>query len=358
MPRTGENIYKRKDGRWEARVLVDGEYKSLYARTYAEVKQKQQAAAAQLLVAVPAKPQRNLLLERAAADWLTAVRLGVKASTFGKYERIVRLHISPALGKQRLDHITQAQIEQFASGLIAGRLSPKTAQDVLVVTKAILKYAKLAIDFSSIKIKCEPKEMRVLSKPEQDILVRCLAENAKNADATALGVLLALYTGMRVGELCALRWENIDLAEKMLYIKSTMQRIPDFDGSEVKTKVAVTSPKSKSSLRAIPLPDFLVSLLKSAAASPEAFLLSGKSNRFIEPRTMQNRFKACIATWGVASANFHCLRHTFATRCVEIGFDAKTLSEILGHSSVNITLGRYVHSSIDLKRVHMEKLTM
>jgi integrase len=173
-----------------------------------------------------------------------------------------------------------------------------------------------------------------------------------------LGVLLSLYTGIRIGELCALRWENIDLTEKTMRINSTMQRIPDFTGGAAKTQVTITSPKSKCSVRTIPLPDFLAALLASFAAQPKAFLLTGEKLRFVEPRTVQNRFKAYIKACGIESANFHCLRHTFATRCVELGFDVKTLSEILGHSSVNITLGRYVHSSLDLKRTNMAKLTL
>lgn len=351
MPRTGENIYKRKDGRWEARALVNGRYRSLYARSYAEAKQKQRTAGPLM---APAKQPKVRLFEQVAADWLAATRLRVKASTYGKYERIVRLHILPALEKQRMDRINQAQIERFATALIESGLSPKAAQDVLMVTKTILKYAKCAIDFSAITIKCEPKEMRALSKFEQDILAQYIM---KNADAAALGVLLALYTGIRVGELCALRWENIDLAEGILHVKYTMQRIPDFDDDETKTKVVVTSPKSKCSVRTIPLPDFLINLLEQITENSEAYFLTGTRYHFIEPRTMQNRFKAVCSACGIANVNFHCLRHSFATRCVELGFDAKTLSEILGHSSVNITLGRYVHSSLDLKRAHMAKLS-
>jgi integrase len=359
MPRTGENIYRRRDGRWEARLLVGGvdgsKYRSLYASTYAEVKRKQRAAAAHQLVMLPTEPQRIMLFGRIAADWLAFVRLRVKISTYGKYERIVRLHIVPALGKQRIDRMTRVKIEQFAGGLIADGLAPKTAQDVLIVTKAILKYAKVTVDFSGITVKCDPKEMRVLSKSEKDALTKFLTQNA---DAVTLGVLLALYTGIRIGELCALRWENIDLTEKTLSIKNTMQRIPDFDGGEAKTKVVVTSPKSKCSVRTLPLPDFLIALLEPAAAHPKAFLLSGVSSRFIEPRTIQNRFKAYITACGIVDVNFHCLRHTFATRCVELGFDTKSLSEILGHSSVTITLERYVHSSLELKRVYMAKLKL
>jgi len=137
-----------------------------------------------------------------------------------------------------------------------------------------------------------------------------------------------------------------------------MQRVQCLSVSkDTKTEVVITSPKSKSSVRDIPLPEFIVQNIKSKNLYiPKAFLLSGDSSRYIEPRTLENRFKCCTRMCGIENVNFHMLRHTFATRCVEVGFETKSLSEILGHSSVNITLNRYVHSSMELKRLNMEKL--
>jgi len=220
----------------------------------------------------------------------------------------------------------------------------------------VFKYARpaITIDFSEIAVMAEHLEMRVLSKDEQAVLVKHLH---KNAGAVSLGILLSLYTGIRLGELCALRWENLNLREKTVSIRATLQRIPNLSGNGAKTKVTVTPPKSKRSMRDIPLPDFLAALLEPIAANPQAYLLTGKQWRFMEPRTMQYHFSRYVAACGIEGANFHCLRHTFATRCIELGFDVKTLSEILGHSNVNITLNRYVHSSFDLKRENMAKLS-
>lgn len=125
-----------------------------------------------------------------------------------------------------------------------------------------------------------------------------------------------------------------------------------------KTKIVITEPKSKCSVRDIPLPPFLVDMARQFSAPPQAFVLTGDINRFVEPRTMQNRFKTYVETSGIGNANFHALRHTFATRCVEVGFEIKSLSEILGHANVNITLNRYVHSSFELKCSNMNKLTL
>lgn len=138
-----------------------------------------------------------------------------------------------------------------------------------------------------------------------------------------------------------------------------MQRLQYGDKlSPQKTRIIITEPKSFAAIRTIPIPSFLIEFMLPFAANPNAFVLSGKCNVYVEPRTMQNRFKKYLSEGGISDANFHSLRHTFATRCVEIGFDIKTLSEILGHSSVKITLDKYVHSSIELKRSNMEKLAL
>ncbi|MDR2525920.1 MAG: site-specific integrase, partial [Oscillospiraceae bacterium] len=264
MSRTGENIYRRKDGRWEARYIAerraDGRaiYKSFYARTYAEAKRKQTEVTARQLLALPPEKPSEILLETFAANWLAAVRLRVKASTYGKYERIVRLHVMAVIGNQRVAALSQGDVERFAQGLMDGGLSAKSVQDILIVMKGILKYGKIPIDCSAISVRSEQREMRVLSKPEQDALALYLTQNA---DAITLGVLLSLYTGIRIGELCALRWENIDLVAQTLRITGTMQRIPDFTDGAAKTQVVITSPKSKCSVRTIPLPEFLVKLL-------------------------------------------------------------------------------------------------
>ena len=196
--------------------------------------------------------------------------------------------------------------------------------------------------------------MRVLNKTEEGRLIQILTASE---DRYKLGVLICLCTGIRIGELCALQWKNVSFSEKTLRIECTMQRLQyENEDSTTKTRVIITEPKSFAALRTIPLPDFLLERMKPYHESPNAFLLSGECKKYIEPRTMQNRFKSYLMESEIDDANFHALRHTFATRCVEIGFDIKTLSEILGHSSVKITLDKYVHSSLELKRNNMEKL--
>ncbi len=200
-----------------------------------------------------------------------------------------------------------------------------------------------------VSLKREAADIRVFSMEEQEQLVYYLRENM---DLSALGILLCLFTGIRLGELCALKWEDINLVERKISVSKTMQRIRINTDKGRKTEVRILEPKSSNSARVIPLPDPIAGLLEQYHV-PEAYLLTGNKYHFVEPRTMQNRFKRKVAACGIQDANFHATRHTFATRCVELGFDVKSLSEILGHGSVTITMNRYVHPSMELKRENM-----
>ncbi len=361
MSRRGENIYKRKDGRWEGRFIDSYDqygkpkYHSVYGRSYTEVKEKLGFHKKQNF---SPNIYKSLKLARYCVDWLETVKFKHKESTYGKYRNICKNHIIPELGGYDASLISSKQIETFLSvKLDKEKLSTKTVTDILCVLKLIFSYienqnVKTNCNFNNICIHQEQKQMRVLSIEEQKKLTEFLTEDM---DLNKLGVYLSLFTGIRIGELCALKWKNIKLRNKMLNIEKTMQRIQVYD-EEVKTKVVITSPKSKCSKRVIPLPKFLCDILKKFKKSENNFLLSGSSEYFIEPRAMQYTFKKYLKICGFDDVNFHALRHTFATRCVESGFEIKTLSEILGHSSVKITLDRYVHSSMELKRKNMEKL--
>lgn len=178
-----------------------------------------------------------------------------------------------------------------------------------------------------------------------------------NTDEFKFGILFALMTGLRIGEVCALRSGDISLTEKTVTVRETVQRIKNLDGDGPKTKIIFTKPKSDTSARVVPLTNTAFELCKTRVmqAEPDSFLLTGTSH-FIEPRILQNRIKKYSRECGIKDIHFHVLRHTFATRCVEVGFEIKSLSEVLGHSSPRITLEKYVHSSIEFKRQNMTKL--
>lgn len=365
MARRGENIYKRKDGRWEGRYICSyndlghAKYRSVYAYSYKDVKAKLTQINSNPVLAEHNLPSDTL--QMISSEWLDAVKLRNKDSTYCKYQNVCKNHILPELGRFPICKISTVQVERFVEQLNHKPLSAKTLLDILSVLKRIFSYAedcgyKTICNFNFIAIKQDYKEMRVLSHQEQSRLIEFLLDNT---DPIKLGIYLSLYTGIRIGELCAITWGDISLDNKTLDVSKTMQRIQIATAGK-KTSVVITEPKSRCSRRVIPLPDFVVAKLteNSKSIDKNTFLLSGSSDKYIEPRNMQYYFKKCIQECEIEAANFHCLRHTFATRCIEAGFEIKSLSEILGHSSVNITLNRYVHSSLDLKRANMEKLSL
>lgn len=168
-----------------------------------------------------------------------------------------------------------------------------------------------------------------------------------------LCILLSLYTGLRIGEICGLQWQDINLKQSSISVTKTVERISMGDG---KTKVVINPPKTKSSIRKVYMPSFLVDILKSYKSSPELFILSGQIQPK-EPRFLQYHFKTVIKKLNISGLSFHSLRHTYASMCIENGFDPKTLSELFGHADVKITLNTYVHSSDSLKKKYVKRLT-
>lgn len=165
-----------------------------------------------------------------------------------------------------------------------------------------------------------------------------------------------MTTGIRIGELCALQWKDIDLEKRILTVSKTMQRVQIQDGDK-KTKLIVTEPKSESSRRKIPIPQGMALFLEKFKGKDSEYIVSGKEKP-IEPRAMQYRFQKILKNVNLPSVHFHALRHIFASTCIKLGFDVKALSELLGHSTVELTLNRYVHSSFEQKIKYMERLAV
>lgn len=362
MSRRGECIYKRKDGRWEARYVreigADGKkkYGSVYADSYRAVKDKQQ-----YFMMTPIQERMcstNVRIYDLTERWLRHIQSKVKLSTYRKYEGLCRNHIQPAIGKIPLTLVSRAMIETFAkkqseSGSSrGGSLSAKTVNDILIILGLAFDFAEEEYNVTLPKVSLvreEKKEARVLSIAEQNRLTDYLITDI---DIFKFGVLLALHTGLRVGELCALQWE--DVTDDYIVINKTLQRLK---GSNGKTEIVITSPKSDSSRRIVPLPPFLLPYVQ-LFRKPLGYVVSTRRSVHSEPRTVQHKFREITEGLGLEDVTFHTLRHTFATRCIEADFDVKTLSEILGHSDVKTTLNRYVHSSFELKQMNMAKLSL
>jgi integrase len=300
--------------------------------------------------------------------WLYYSQHTVKESTFARYANLINCHILNELGKYPVNIISTPLLEQYVSELLnngrvdeKGGLSPKTVKDILTVIKSSIEYARkrgypIICSPQTISVKSQGNRIKVLSQKEHNQLTQWLLEDI---DLCKMGVLLSLFTGIRIGELCALRWENICLKDRVIKISETIQRVQNVNPNDTKrTKIIITEPKSICSTRNIPLPACIHELLQRFESNPKAFVLTGEVDKYIEPRTMQNRFKRYLKEANIPEINYHSLRHTFATRCVSLDFEIKSLSEILGHANVNITLNRYVHSSFELKKSNMNKLTL
>lgn len=358
MPRRGENIFKRKDGLWEARYVkgVDEfgkkKYASVYARSYREVKDKRQEILSKITLIPQSVSVQRMLLNHLIEEWLYLNQGRLKDSTYQKYKSIYETHIKKEVGGYPVIYLTPVILKRFADRKQEIGLSPQTVNGILTFIGGCLKYANRQYGIaqtSIIYLKTNINEMRVLSREEQQRLVNLLLTDT---DIYKLGVLVALYTGIRIGELCALQWK--DIQDGTIKINKTMQRLSTGNGTEI----VVGEPKTPTSNRIIPLPAFLsVEIEKFRRINEETRFLSTLTHTTIEPRVMQYHFHRYIKSLDIQDANFHCLRHTFATRCVEQDFELKSLSEVLGHRTINVTMNRYVHSSLELKASNMEKLS-
>lgn len=362
MARRGEAIYQRKDGLWEARYVKEidftgkKKYGSVYGHSYKEVKSKRQDVLDHILLYKRAPSARFITVGELAQEWLLVSQNRLKPSSYQRYQGFLKNHIESSLGAVCVSYLTTLTIHQFALDRLSTGLAPQTVNAILVVLHSILKYGHRQYQIpipEIIYLSYEKKEMRALSPDEQKILVAYLM---KDLDTCKLGVLVALYTGLRIGELCSLKWDDID--GKSIKVRRTMQRLKKKDGSG--TELFIGAPKTKTSLRTIPIPSFLKEIIERFRdpALAQSYFLASHPNEIIEPRMMQYHFQKILKEAGIEHANFHALRHSFATRCIEAGFEIKSLSEILGHANVQTTLNKYVHSSFALKQANMDLLKL
>lgn len=424
MARHGENIRKRKDGRWEGRYGVYSAekgkkvYRSVYGKSYEEArgrlaKEKRRNGTGQgdLPEEWTAEPRANSpapgripdngglpgqerrLGEKAdkigtesgrgssdsfydlpitleftdvAREWLAHIKKTRKASTYVKYKLVFEKHLRTVLQDTDLSRINDSFIrEQIPDGL-----TDSVQKSIYCVLNQILKFASKRYGMT-MPVLHRPEgtgqgssgPVQTFSRKEQRKLLAVLT---CGQDLFKIAVLLCLYTGLRLGEVCAMRWEDLDFVARTITVNRTVQRLY-MEGFPTKTVLWETEPKTEHSRREIPITDAVWKLLvrlqnwnednpgRETSWESGAYLFGG--NKPAEPRTMQNHFKKILKEAGLENKNFHTLRHTFATNCIEGGTDVKSLSELLGHSDVQITLNRYVHPSMDTKRKHLDVLS-
>lgn len=305
------------------------------------------------------KAKNKILYKDWIWDWLSYKKDYIKESTYANYSNIISNHIAPDLGKYYLKELNNKIIQEFLLNKYkigrldnSGGLSTKTIRDIVAIIKSSLKSAmkegviqNLSLDFIYPKTNAKDK-IYTLSKQSQDKLINYIL---KNQTIKNLGILLTLYSGIRIGELCALQWKDIDFKGNILHINKTLQRVYIKDKQDNKSKIIITNPKTHNAEREIPLNKEFAKELYKFKTNLDDYILSC-SEKWVEPRTYRRFFERVLTESKVEKINFHGLRHTFATNCIKLGVDYKTVSELLGHATVNITLNLYVHPQMSQKK--------
>ncbi|WMJ85145.1 tyrosine-type recombinase/integrase [Oscillospiraceae bacterium LTW-04] len=364
MPRRGENIYKRKDGRWEGRVLApDGKYRYTYAKTYKEVKTKKQILQKQIAFKTTSESQMALNAATLFENWLNGELINkIKPTTYDSYYRCLVKYVIPFFEESGNEKLTAKKAAEFVCHIGGNAdLSESYKRKLLSIFKTAVKEimkdtqeCESIINAVKLPRKAEAN-VQVFSIREQRLIEKAIISDQSWA---ALGILLCFYTGLRLGEVCALRWGDIDFDAGTMLVERTVSRIKNFEDEENKTRLTVGNPKSRKSIRKIPVPAFMIDISKQFKKqdSNENFYILTSTLVPMEPRTFQKLFKRIQEISGVKSRKFHAIRHTFATRALELGVDIKTLSEILGHANVSTTLNIYAHSLFEQKKNAMDRM--
>ena len=291
-------------------------------------------------------------------EWKEEKKKYVKKSTYAAYQLLIQNHIKPYFGD--LYEVNEEKVQQFVFDKLDAGLSEKTIRDIIIVLKMILKfgikngyleYVQIDAKFPS---KQEKKNLDVLSKADQKKFMEHLRNNFTFKN---LGIFICLSTGMRIGEICGLRWCDVDTAEGVIKVRHTLQRIYIIEGETRHTELLLDTPKTANSVRDIPMSSELLKMLKSLnKVVNENYYVISNDIKPIEPRTYRNYYKKLCKQLDIPELKFHGLRHSFATRCIESKADYKTVSVLLGHSNISTTLNLYVHPNKEQKKKTIDKM--
>lgn len=293
-----------------------------------------------------------------SALWLEEKRLYVKKSTFAAYALIVRNHLVPSFCL--MTDIRESDVQKFVFAKLEDGLSQKSIKDMIIVLKMILRYGvkhemiplrHIDVNFPTER---ERPQVPVMNRADQKKVMQYVKDHFTFRN---FGIYLCLSTGMRIGELCGLKWKDVDIHQGVIRIERTLQRIYLVDDRGSRTELNLDSPKSVNSRREIPMTKELRRIIVPLAKvmNGEYFVLSNDAVP-IEPRTYRNYYKRLLEKIGIPPVRFHGLRHSFATRCIESKCDYKTVSVLLGHSNISTTLNLYVHPGLDQKKRCIEQM--
>ena len=317
------------------------------------------------------KEKNRCTFSQLCSEWEESVQYQVKPSTYAVYFTMLEKHILPELGKYQVRRMNNRVVDQFLQDKQGQDLSWNTLRLIIFLLKAILHTGEDKGICTAEKIhyyipKYKKPYMKVFDRGDAQRLISHLENSEKTFE---MGLLISICTGIRVGELCGLKWGDVNWSRGTLQINRTVSRIrnPEIDeraekgrGAETgdhmsKTIVYIGTPKTGTSIREIPLPDFLILKMLRYKRDDACYILTG-TVKCMEPRGVQRRFKNLLRRRSIPDINIHALRHSFASRWIENGFDSKALSEILGHSSVKITMDIYVHSNMEQKKSYMNRM--
>jgi integrase len=290
--------------------------------------------------------------------WKTDKKQYVKKSSFSAYMLLLENHLIPVFGSKY--DIDETEVQAFVLQKLEHGLSQKTVKDILIVLKMILKfgaknkwmdYRPLDIQFPTERTR---QNMEVLSRAHQKKMMQHIQEHFTFRN---LGVYICLCTGMRIGEVCALNWEDVDTDNGIINIRRTIQRIYIIEGDIRKTEVILDTPKTKNSIREVPMNKELLKMLKpiKKIVNPSFYVLTNDAKP-TEPRTYRTYYKNLMKELDMPELKFHGLRHSFATRCIESKCDYKTVSVLLGHSNISTTLNLYVHPNLEQKKKAIDQM--
>ncbi len=351
-----DHIFRRKDGRWEGRYEKDPDpggrrrYGRCCGRKRREVRRKMERIRGRQKGGAPAaKQETGLTLSRFCDLWMALVRNLAGSADLARCQELIGRHIRPRLGDISVTELDVGQVEQFTKELLEEKHLPEgTVREVLEILQCVLRFAARSCPAVLPALEIIPSRDRhggsrwALNGEEQMCFTRFLTEDI---NPLRLGILLALKTGLRAGEVCALRWKDIRPAEGTLQV------------GECPTVLPEGIPGGGPSVRTVPLPEDIRQLcVDLRPQDPEAFVLTG-TRCSMELRTVRSSLKELAAGCGLEGVNFGTLRHTFALRGWEAGLEVEELSGILGYDSISVLLQQYVHATLDARRESMQRLS-
>ena len=302
---------------------------------------------------------KNLKYEEWLDICMEKERFFINESTYATYTNIIENHLKPVLGKKKINNITNEDLQNFiilklstSKKNLEKGLALKTVKDMTVLIKNTLKTAtqNKLIPFQNFQCKFpssfSKSHLKTFSVEEQKILFKYLINNQNSKN---LGILLCLQTGLRLGEICGLQWQDINLEKSTLTICRTLQKIYIKEKNKSYSKTIISTPKTKTSNRIIPLNIDFINLIKPFQQNKNNYFITNSTN-YLKPHCYRYYYQKLLHFLNLPKLRFHSLRHTFATQAVELGIDCKTISEILGHANMNTTLNLYVHPKTEYKR--------